>query len=306
MRVVITGATGLIGRELAGALLERGDDVVALSRDRGRGIQALGDAVEVVQWRDPMTAPPPPGAIDGSDAIVHLLGEPVAQRWSEEAKRRIRESRVKATRMLVQGLGALPEADRPRALVSQSATGFYGPRGDEEIDEDSGPGEDFLASVVVEWEREATGAQALTRVALTRTGVVLSSSGGALAKMLPFFRLGIGGPVAGGHQYVPWIHQQDVVQALIRCVEDDRAEGPINLTAPNPVTNAELSRALGRTLGRPAFLPVPGFAVGLLYGEMAQMVTTGQRALPKRLQELGFEFRHRDLEPALHNVLNGK
>jgi len=198
----------------------------------------------------------------------------------------------------------VPTAERPSVLVSQSATGFYGPRDDQPVDEESGPGSDFLAGVVVEWEREAAAASELTRVVVTRTGVVLSSSGGALDKMLPVFRLGIGGPVAGGGQYVPWIHHEDVVQALIKCVQDDRAQGPVNVTAPEPATNAELSRALGRTLGRPAFLPVPGFAVGLLYGEMAQMVTTGQRALPKRLQELGFEFRHRDLEPALRDVLN--
>jgi uncharacterized protein (TIGR01777 family) len=294
----------MLGRELAAALRERGDGVVALSRDRGRAIQTLGDGVEVEQWRDPMRSPPPPDALSGADAVVHLLGEPVAQRWSQDAKRRIRESRVQATRTLVQGLAALPESERPRVLVSQSATGFYGPRGEEAIDEDAGPGTDFLAGVVVEWEREALGARALARVALTRTGVVLSSSGGALAKMLPFFRLGIGGPVAGGRQYVPWIHQEDVVRALIKCIEDDSAEGAVNVTAPNPATNAELSRALGRTLGRPAFLPVPGFAIGLLYGEMAQMVTTGQRAVPHRLEEMEFEFRHGDLEPALRDVLN--
>lgn len=304
MRVVITGATGTIGRGLALALRERGDEVVALTRDRARGAETLGAGIEVQEWREPMDAPPPPGALAGSDAVVHLLGEPVAQRWSSEAKRRIRDSRVKATRMLVEGFGALEHGDRPRVLVSQSATGFYGPRGDELIDEQVGPGSDFLAEVVVAWEREASQASTLARVVLTRTGVVLSSSGGALAKMLPFFRLGIGGPVAGGRQYVPWVHHDDVVRALIRCVDDDGAKGPINLTSPSPVTNAELSRALGRTLGRPAFLPVPGFAVGLLYGEMAEMVTTGQQAVPKRLEQLGFEFRHRDLEAALHDVLN--
>jgi uncharacterized protein (TIGR01777 family) len=304
MRVVITGATGTIGRGLASALAERGDEVVALTRDRARGVEALGHGIEVQEWREPMATPPPPGALAGSNAVVHLLGEPVAQRWSSEAKRRIRDSRVRATRMLVEGFGALDEGDRPRVLVSQSATGFYGPRADEPIDEEVGPGDDFLAEVVLAWEQEATRASALARVVLTRTGVVLSSSGGALSKMLPFFRLGIGGPVAGGRQYVPWVHHDDVVGALIRCAQDDNAEGPVNVTSPNPVTNAELSRALGRTLGRPAVLPVPGFAVGLLYGEMAQMVSTGQRALPKRLEQLGFEFRHRDLEPALHDVLN--
>jgi uncharacterized protein (TIGR01777 family) len=306
MRVVITGATGTIGRGLAAALRERGDEVVALSRDRGRGVQALGAGAEVQEWRDPVAAPPPAGALAGADAVVHLLGEPVAQRWSPQAKRRIRDSRVIATRMLVEGLAGLPDGRRPGVLVSQSATGFYGPRADEPIDEQTGPGSDFLAEVVLAWEREALATGALARVALTRTGVVLSSSGGALAKMLPFFRLGIGGPVAGGRQYVPWIHHDDVIRALIHCLENDQADGPLNVTSPNPVTNSELGRALGRTLGRPAFLPVPGFAVRMLYGEMAEMVTTGQRAIPTRLEEQGFEFRHRDLEPALREVLKGK
>ena len=166
-------------------------------------------------------------------------------------------------------------------------------------------GEDFLAEVTVAWEQEAQAAKSLMRVACTRTGVVLAPSGGALTKMLPFFKLGIGGPVAGGQQYVPWIHLEDVVGAQLRCVDDAGADGPINVTAPNPVTNAELSRALGRALGRPAVLPVPGFAVKLLYGEMAEIVTTGARVVPARLRQLGYEFRHPELEPALRDVLKG-
>ncbi len=303
MRVVITGATGLIGRELGGALRARGDEVVALSRDARRGRDALGEGVEVHAWAEPTQAPPPPQALTGADAVVHLLGEPVAQRWSEEAKRRIRDSRVLPTRSLVQGLSAVDEAERPRTLVSQSATGYYGPRGEEPLDEQAPAGDDFLAEVVFAWEREALSAASLMRVALTRTGVVLSPDGGALAKMLPFFRLGVGGPVAGGRQYVPWVHLDDVVGALLRCLDDPGAEGPVNVTAPNPVTNAEFSRALGRALGRPAVLPVPALAIRLLYGEMAQMVTTGQRVLPERLRQLGYEFRHPEVEAALREVL---
>jgi uncharacterized protein (TIGR01777 family) len=303
MRVVITGATGTIGLALADALRNRGDDVVALSRDQQRGQRVLGDAVEVHAWPQPNDQPPPEAALTGADAVVHLLGEPVAQRWTEESKRRIRESRVNSTRSLVAGLGSLAEADRPRVLVSQSATGYYGPRGAETLDEHASPGSDFLAEVVVAWEREALLANSLMRVAMTRTGVVLSPSGGALAKMLPFFRLGIGGPVAGGHQYVAWVHLDDVVGALLCCVDDERAAGPVNLTAPNPVDNAEFSHALGRALGRPAVLPVPGFAIGLLYGEMAQIVTSGQRVVPQRLQELGYHFHQSQIEPALRAVL---
>lgn len=305
MRVLITGATGTIGIALADAGRVRGDAIVALSRDPERGQRVLGDGVEVHAWPDPTQAPPPPEALAGVDAVVHLLGEPVAQRWTAEARERIRDSRVLGTRMLVQALAALPESQRPGVLVSQSATGFYGPRGDAPLDEHASAGDDFLAEVVVAWEAEARAAESLMRVAYTRTGVVLSPSGGALSKMLPFFKLGIGGPVAGGHQYVPWIHLDDVVGALLHCAENGDAAGPVNVTAPNPVTNTDLSRALGRALGRPAVLPVPGFAIKLLYGEMAEMVTTGQRVVPARLRELGYDFRHPDVEPALRDVLGG-
>ena len=303
MRVLITGATGTIGLALADALTARGDQVVALSRDPERGQRVLGEGIEVLAWPDPNAGPPPAAALAGLDAVVNLLGEPVAQRWSDAARQRIRDSRVLATRSLVAALRSLPADGVPRVLVSQSATGYYGPREDAPLDEEASPGADFLADVVVAWEREASAAKSIMRVACTRTGVVLSSSGGALAKMLPFFKLGIGGPVAGGKQYVPWVHLDDVVGAFVHCLDDERASGPVNVTAPNPVTNAELGRALGHTLGRPAVLPVPGFAVKLLYGEMAEMVTTGQRAVPAKLRQLGYEFRHPEIELALKDVL---
>jgi uncharacterized protein len=306
MRVLITGATGTIGLALADALSARGDAVVALSRDPERGQRVLGERVEVHPWAEPETIPPPAAALAGADAVVNLLGEPVAQRWSDAAKTRIRDSRVHSTRMLVGALMALPQDQRPGALISQSATGYYGPRGDAPLDESASPGDDFLAGVTRAWEGEATSASSSVRVVCTRTGVVLSPGGGALAKMLPFFKLGIGGPVAGGHQYVPWIHLDDVVGAVLHCLDHDDASGPLNLTAPHPVTNAELSRALGHVLGRPAVLPVPGAAVRLLYGEMAEMVTTGQRAIPVKLGQLGYTFRHPELEAALTAVLKGQ
>jgi uncharacterized protein len=306
MRVLITGATGTIGLAVADALKARGDQVVALSRDPERAQRVLGQGVEVHPWSDPVGQPPPVEAFAGADAVVNLLGEPIAQRWTDTAKERIRESRVQGTRAVVAALNALPEDARPRVLISQSATGYYGARGDAPLDEQASPGDDFLAEVVVAWEHEATAAaQAPARVVCTRTGVVLSPSGGALGKMLPFFKLGIGGPVAGGHQYVPWIHLDDVVGGLVHCLDSEEADGPVNLTAPEPVTNAELSRALGHALGRPAVLPVPGIAVRLLYGEMAEVVTTGQRAIPARLRELGYSFRHPGIELALKDVLSG-
>ena len=305
MRVLITGATGTIGLALADALRARGDEVVALSRDPERGKRVLGDGAEVFAWSRPTEGPPPPEALAGAQGVVHLLGEPVAQRWTDEAKARIRDSRVLSTRALVAGLTAAPEGARPAVLLSQSATGYYGSRGDAPLDEHASAGDDFLADVVVAWEREAQAADQLMRVACTRTGVVLAPDGGALAKMLPFFKLGLGGPVAGGRQYVPWIHLDDVIGALIRCLDDSGAQGPVNVTAPNPVTNAELSRALGHALGRPAVLPVPAIALKLLYGEMAEIVTGGQRVLPARLRDLGYEFRHPELEAALRDVLGG-
>jgi uncharacterized protein (TIGR01777 family) len=302
-RIAVTGATGTIGSAVCRALIGRGDQVVALSRDPRRAARSLPVGVDCRSWGDPLAEPPPAEALEGADGAIHLLGEPVSQRWSAAAKQRIRDSRVLSTRMLVAALREVPEGARPGVLVSQSATGYYGPRGDDELDEQAPAGSDFLAGVVSEWEREALAAASLCRVAVTRTGVVLSPSGGALAKMLPFFRAGIGGPVAGGRQYVPWVHIDDVVAALLFCVESPEARGPLNLTAPGPVSNTELSRALGHALRRPAVLPVPGFALRLLYGEMAEIVTTGQRAIPRRLEQLGFSFSQREIEPALRDVL---
>jgi uncharacterized protein (TIGR01777 family) len=303
MRVAVTGATGTLGRELVRALRARGDEVTALSRDAARARSVLGDGVETVAWAEPKAAAVPAEAVRGRDGVLHLLGEPVAQRWTASAKREIRDSRVLATRNLVRGLRELPARERPRVLVSGSGTGRYGPRGDERVDESAPAGDDFLARLAVDWEAEARGGEELgMRVVTTRTGVVLSESGGALEKMLPFFKLGVGGPVAGGRQYVPWIHMDDVVGAILFCLDTDEASGPVNLSAPEPATNKELSKALGRVLRRPAFAPVPAFAVKALYGDMASIVTTGVRAVPRRLEELGYRFREPDLERALRAV----
>ena len=298
MRVAVTGATGIIGAALIGELRARGDEPVALSRDAARAKGQLG--VEAFEWKSPKSEPPPLDALRGGDAVVNLLGETIAQRWSDDTKREIRDSRVLTTRNLVAALAELPEGERPRVLVSQSASGWYGARGDERLDEAEPAGDDFLARLTVDWEAEADRAEELgVRVVLPRTGVVLSESGGALEKMLPFFKLGIGGPVAGGNQYVPWVHLDDVVGAIVFALDNDALRGPVNVTAPEPVTNKELSTTLGKVLRRPAFAPVPALAVKTLYGEMASIVTTGQRAVPARLQELGYEFRRPDLEPAL-------
>ena len=302
MKVAVTGATGTIGSAVVEQLKLRGDEVTVLSRDPVRARDALPGA-DAHAWGDPAAEPAPAEALAGRDAVVHLLGEPVNRRWSDEARQRIRASRVDGTRNLV---GGLRRADpRPGVLVSQSASGYYGARGDERVDESEPVARgDFLAEVVAAWEAEARKAAELgVRVVTTRTGVVLSPEGGALAKMLPPFKLGVGGPVAGGRQYVPWIHIEDVAGALLHVLDSAAAEGPVNITAPEPATNRELSKALGRVLRRPAIAPVPGLAVKLLYGEMSSIVTTGVRAVPVRLLELGYEFKHPELEEALRAAL---
>ncbi|HEX5852112.1 MAG TPA: TIGR01777 family oxidoreductase [Solirubrobacteraceae bacterium] len=325
LRVTVTGATGLIGPQLTAALLERGAEVTVLSRDPDRARARLGD-VTAIAW-DPLADSAPVEALSGRDAVVHLAGAPVAQRWSAKAKRAIRESRVIGTRNLLAGLAACADADggeassggansgdadgdaangggRPRMLISSSAIGYYGPRGDEPLDEDAPPGEDFLARVCVEWEAEAAKARGLgLRVVQVRTGVVLDAAGGALAKMLTPFRLGVGGPVAGGRQYMSWIHADDLVGMVLAAIEDERWSGPINATAPEPVTNAAFSHALGKALHRPSLLPVPGLALRALYGEMAEIVTTGARAVPAKPLVLGYEFSQPRLEQALRSAL---
>jgi uncharacterized protein (TIGR01777 family) len=300
MHVTLTGATGLIGSRIVAALRARGDTVTVLSRDPGRARATLGD-VEAHAWRS-LHEPAPAAALDGRDGVVHLAGENIAQRWSDEARRAIRASREIGTRNLVAGLRTAEP--RPRVLVSASAVGYYGPRGDEPVTEDAPPGDDFLAGVCVAWEREALAARDLgLRVVNLRAAVVLDSGGGALAKMLPFFRLGIGGPVAGGKQYLSWIHADDIVGLYLAALDGDTWEGAFNASAPEPATNRDFSRALGRALRRPAFAPVPGLAVRLLYGDMAEIVTEGQRAVPARAVERGYAFRHTDLEAALSDAL---
>lgn len=302
MRVTVTGATGLVGSRLVGALQARGDEVTVLARDPGRARAKLGD-VQAVAWEADGQAAPAE-ALEGRDGVVHLAGAPIAQRWNAKVKEALEASRRLGTQGVVRGLAALPDDARPRVLVSASASGYYGPRGDEPVDETTRAGDDFLAKLCVTWEAEAQRAKdAGVRVVLVRTGVVLDASGGALGKMLPPFRMGVGGPVAGGRQVLPWIHADDVVGIYLRALDAEGFEGPVNASAPNPVTNAEFSKALGRVLRRPAFAPVPALALKVLYGEMAQIVTTGQRMVPGRAGELGHDFRFTDLEDALRAAL---
>jgi uncharacterized protein len=302
MKVTITGATGLIGPRVIAELQARGDEVTVLTRGPERAQASLG-GVEAHAW-DPEAGRAPTAALTGRDAVLHLAGEPINQRWSDDAKRRLRASREEGTRNLVAGLRAAEP--RPRALVSASGIDYYGAHKDEVIDEHSPPGSGFLPELCVAWEAEARAAEQIgLRVVTVRTGVVLDRDGGALKTMLVPFRLGVGGPVAGGRQYMSWVHIDDVVGIYVQALSDDAWSGAVNATAPEPVTNREFSRALGRALHRPAIAPVPALAVRALYGEMADLVVEGRRAIPWRTRQLGYHFRHPDLDEALRAALRG-
>jgi uncharacterized protein (TIGR01777 family) len=305
LRVTVTGATGLIGQALVGTLREHGARLTILTRDPQRALERLQPVrpgpIEALPW-EPLTEPAPAEALAGRDAIVNLAGENIAQRWTESAKQAIRDSRLTGTRNLVAGLERAEP--RPRTLVSASGAGYYGPHGEEPLDEDAPPGGDFLARVCVAWEAEAARAQRFgVRVVQLRTGVVLSRDGGALAKLLTPFRLGLGGPVAGGRQFMSWIQLDDEIGVIRAAIEDERWSGPINATAPEPVSNRDFSRALGRALRRPALLPLPAPALRGIYGEMADTIITGARVLPAKALVLGYRFRHPRLPEALRAAL---
>jgi len=276
MNVAITGASGFIGRNLASRLAIE------------------GHAVRAISTRNRID----PASLAGCNSIVHLAGEPVAQRWTAAAKQRIRESRVEGTRRLVDAIAAM--AQKPTVLVSASAIGFYGSRGDAILTEGSPPAPDFLGLLSVAWEAEAAQAESFdVRVVNPRIGVVLGLGGGALKAMLPAYRLGAGGKIGSGRQWMSWIHVDDLVALIVFALTDQRLRGPVNATAPNPVTNADFTRALARALRRPAILPVPGFALKLAMGEMSSMLLGGQRVIPRVALDAGFKFRYSELDSAL-------
>lgn len=327
MRTMVTGATGLIGFHLASRL----EGIVALSRNPEAARQRLllarpGAAIaepgavrsgswaggaapgvppEVHAW-DPESGPPSAEALRGVDAVIHLAGEPLAEgRWTAEKKRRIRDSRVAATRHLVAGLAA--RAERPSVFVSASAVGYYGDRADEVLDEGSVPGKGFLAEICSDWEREAMAAQELgVRVVTVRLGLVLAPNGGALARMRRPFEMGIGGPFGSGGQWMPWIHVEDAVGIVLHAMRSDSVRGPMNAVAPQPVTNLEFVRALGRALRRPAVVPVPTIMLRLLFGEMSQVLTASQRVLPTVAQRSGYVFEFSEIHGALRALLGAQ
>ncbi len=298
MKVVVAGGSGFLGAALRTALLADGHAVVTLTR------RASPIAPDEVTWTPDGGANGWAHVIDGVEAVVNLAGAGIAEaRWSDQRKADILTSRIAATRSLVTAIARAAVA--PRVLVSASGVGYYGPRGAEIITEATPPGTDFLAKVCMEWEREAEQASTVTRVAIVRTGLALHTEGGALARMLLPFKLGAGGPLGGGTQYMPWIHRDDWVDLVRWLIAEPGARGAFNGTAPEPVTNAEFVRALGRALGRPAILPVPAFGLRLLLGEMADLLLSGQRAVPARALEMGFRFRFEKLEKAFEDLLSG-
>jgi uncharacterized protein (TIGR01777 family) len=298
MRVVIAGGTGFLGRPLATAL---GPDVVILTRGAGR--PAGTPRTRVLQWIPDGTAGPWASVIDGADAVVNLAGESIAgSRWTADQKRRILDSRVLATRSLVDAIAHAQSP--PPVFVSGSAVGYYGPLGEEIVEEERAAGADFLARVCVQWEAEAMRAAGpRTRVVCIRTGLVLERDGGALPKMLPPFWLGVGGRVGSGRQYWPWIHRRDWIDLVRFAIRTTAVAGPLNATAPNPVTNADFARALGGSIGRPSFMPTPGFALKLLLGEMAEaLLLSGQRVVPAKAERLGYGFAFPDLGGAFRAI----
>lgn len=300
MKVLVTGASGFIGAALCDALLVRGDTVVGLSRDPGRA-RRTNPGVGWHPW-EPTLERPPAAAFEGVDGVIHLLGEKIDQRWTAEAKERILESRRTGTHNLVGAIAGLER--KPKVLVSGSAIGFYGDRGAGLVDESTEGGEGFDAVVVHEWERAAREVEGSgVRLAIVRTGHVLDPRGGFLGPQLTPFKLGLGGPLAGGEQYLSWIHVDDEVGILLWALDDERVSGVLNATAPNPVTNKVFSKALGRALGRPAVLPIPGLVVDAMYGkELGQVLRGGQRVMPRRALDLGYRFKHPELDEALRDL----
>ena len=297
MKITLTGASGFIGKALIAKLREGGHQIHLLGRNAPKDA-----AIAFSKWDAMGNEPPPREAIAGADAILHLAGEPVAQRWSDDVKRRIRESRVNGTRRLVDAIEAAG-AERPKTLIAASAIGYYGNRGDEMVTDTSKPGKGFLADVCVEWEAASQAAATYgLRVALVRIGVVLGRDGGALAQMLPFFKMGAGGRIGSGRQWISWIHLDDLVGIFDFALRTAAVSGAVNGTSPNPVTNADFTTTLAEVIHRPAALPVPEFGVRLLYGEMAQVVIDGQRVMPDAVARAGYHFHYPELRAALASV----
>ena len=301
MKVFLTGGTGFVGTTLTRELVKRGHAVTVLTRSvsTGRGLPKGASILE----GNPTQGGPWQEAVAGHDSVINLAGGSIFRRWTDVSKKAIRDSRILSTRNLVEALSA--RNGKETLVFSTSAVGYYGTQGDEELDERSPPGDDFLASLTKEWEAEALKAEKFgARVFLCRFGIVLGSGGGALARMTPLFKWYLGSALGNGRQQVSWIHQQDLVNAYLFLMDTEGVSGPINFTAPNPVTNKEMTRLLGEALKRPTFMPpMPGFLIRLFMGEFASVLLEGQRVIPKKLLEKGFQFQFPNLPEALANLL---
>lgn len=282
MKIILTGGTGFIGRALSRRLLERGDEAVLLTRKQ---------------------IPPSPSSLEGIDAVINLAGEPIAGRWTKEKKEKIRGSRIDTTRAITVALTKVRQ--KPKLLINASAVGYYGDTKEAAVDESSPTGCDFLAGVCHEWEEAAKEAEKEgVRVVRLRFGVVLEKDGGALKKMLPPFKLFVGGPIGSGNQWFPWIHRDDLIGAILFALENKTVSGPVNVVAPEQIRQKEFSKIIGKVLRRPSWLPVPSFVLKLLLGEMAEMLLTGQKVIPKKLTETGFRFQFPDPESALKAIFS--
>ena len=301
MRILVTGATGFVGVALCDSLQAGGHEAWVLSRNPGAAEQ-IPSVSRAFAWTDPLREQPPPAAFEGVDAVVHLAGESVVGRWTEAKKAAIRDSRVAGTTRLVEAIGALET--RPTTLVSASAIGFYGDRGDEPLTEGSAPGDDFLAETSVAWEEAARAVEPQgVRAVQIRIGIVLESGGGAMGKMLTPAKLGLGGPLGSGAQWWSWVHRDDLIGLIRLALEDDSMKGPYNATAPGAVRQKTFAATLGKVLGRPAFLPAPAFALKLALGGFSTELLSSKRVLPQRTEAAGYRFRHPDLEGALRDIL---
>jgi uncharacterized protein (TIGR01777 family) len=302
MRVIITGGTGMVGRQLGSNLVKDGHEAIALSRDPQRYHRQMPEGVRLVAW-DAQSAQGWGELADGADAIVNLVGENLSARlWSPAQKRRIRESRLNGGKAIVE---AIRQANRkPKVVIQASGVNYYGPGGDEIITEDHSAGSDFLSQVCVDWEGSTAEVEKMgVRRAIIRSGVVLDKKEGALPRFLLQFRLFAGGPLGNGRQWLSWIHPNDEINAIRFLIDQQEANGPFNLASPNPKTNREFGKAIGRVLHRPALIPVPALAIKLVFGEMSIVVLEGQRAVPQKLSKIGFHFSHPEIQEALKDVI---
>jgi len=300
MKILITGGTGFVGTQLTSRLLREGHEISVLTRLQ-KGTESRVPSVSYLQ-SDPTQRGNWQSAINDHDVIINLAGASIFSRWTEETKRAIRESRILTTRNLVEGID--PKRAKSMTLFSTSAVGYYGFHGDEELVEDSPPGNDFLARMAVEWEAEALKAgEKGSRVVITRFGIVLGKEGGALSQMIPLFRKFIGGPIGSGRQWFSWVHVGDLTEAFVFLIGRPEISGPVNLCSPNPVRNRDFAKALGKILKRPSFIPAPGFMVKLVLGEFGSVILEGQRVVPRRLLKNGFVFRYPEIEKAIGSIV---